>query len=264
MSIELSCSCGKKLKVRDDLAGKRVKCPACQGVIAVPQPEEEEPPVLEAAPAEEPDETEASDNSRRSEPFWTDPKGFENLVALSDDAIYVAALDEDKLKQARKRSRPAGPVHRCCRATAAPPSCWTMSARWRVTSTSVDVTWRSLKQTRHRDEHWFRRQESRDEFMDLLKTAGACGWKDGTARWSPAACRPAAWLHTTPVGHLLLRHMVATGQDKAAGRRVQRQRSSTRFPGDDELPGARRHTDRDGAARDSMLCGSATASNRRR
>ena len=37
MSISFSCSgCEKKLKVRDDLAGKRVKCPGCQGVLIIP------------------------------------------------------------------------------------------------------------------------------------------------------------------------------------------------------------------------------------
>ncbi len=30
------CSCGKRLRVAAELAGKRVKCPACKGVIAVP------------------------------------------------------------------------------------------------------------------------------------------------------------------------------------------------------------------------------------
>ena len=36
MPIAVSCQCGKTLNVRDELAGKAVKCPACQQVIRVP------------------------------------------------------------------------------------------------------------------------------------------------------------------------------------------------------------------------------------
>lgn len=36
MSIDLTCGCGKRLKVPDKLAGKRGKCPACGGVIEIP------------------------------------------------------------------------------------------------------------------------------------------------------------------------------------------------------------------------------------
>ncbi|MEW6358185.1 MAG: protein kinase [Planctomycetota bacterium] len=39
MSIRITCpnpECGRRLKLRDDLAGKRVRCPECQGAIRVP------------------------------------------------------------------------------------------------------------------------------------------------------------------------------------------------------------------------------------
>ena len=42
MPITLQCSCGKQFKVLDDLAGKRVKCPGCQAIVAVPGGAEEE------------------------------------------------------------------------------------------------------------------------------------------------------------------------------------------------------------------------------
>lgn len=35
MSVKVSCSCGTTLKVRDELAGKRVKCPKCKAVVQV-------------------------------------------------------------------------------------------------------------------------------------------------------------------------------------------------------------------------------------
>ncbi|MCI0685227.1 MAG: zinc-ribbon domain-containing protein [Gemmataceae bacterium] len=38
MPILVACSCGKKLKVRDELVGKKVKCPACGGVLEVAAP----------------------------------------------------------------------------------------------------------------------------------------------------------------------------------------------------------------------------------
>jgi mannitol/fructose-specific phosphotransferase system IIA component len=37
MPIMFPCECGRKLRVRADLAGKRVKCPACGTTLAVPQ-----------------------------------------------------------------------------------------------------------------------------------------------------------------------------------------------------------------------------------
>lgn len=55
MPITLNCPCGKTLRVADEHAGKRVKCPVCNAVIAPPAPEpqfevvEEAPPLAVAA-----------------------------------------------------------------------------------------------------------------------------------------------------------------------------------------------------------------------
>ncbi len=38
MPIKVACSCGKKLAVKDELAGKKVKCPACQKLLSIPKP----------------------------------------------------------------------------------------------------------------------------------------------------------------------------------------------------------------------------------
>jgi hypothetical protein len=38
MSITLTCSCGRGLRIRDEQAGKRVRCPACGDVLATPVP----------------------------------------------------------------------------------------------------------------------------------------------------------------------------------------------------------------------------------
>jgi hypothetical protein len=36
MSIPLSCSCGRAMRVKGMCAGKRVRCPACKAIVAVP------------------------------------------------------------------------------------------------------------------------------------------------------------------------------------------------------------------------------------
>jgi hypothetical protein len=38
MPIPVKCSCGKSFSLKDELAGKAVKCPACQNVIKIPVP----------------------------------------------------------------------------------------------------------------------------------------------------------------------------------------------------------------------------------
>jgi hypothetical protein len=46
--VVVVCSCGKRLKVKPELAGKKVKCPGCSGVLVVPAPK---PAVAEATAA---------------------------------------------------------------------------------------------------------------------------------------------------------------------------------------------------------------------
>lgn len=50
MPISVTCSCGKTLQVRDELAGKAVKCPGCQSVIKV-GPAGAPAPAMPARPA---------------------------------------------------------------------------------------------------------------------------------------------------------------------------------------------------------------------
>jgi hypothetical protein len=58
MPIQLCCpECNKPLKVKDELAGKKVKCPGCGKPVPVPVPDEEPEPVVEEvqeAPAPKP------------------------------------------------------------------------------------------------------------------------------------------------------------------------------------------------------------------
>ena len=40
--IAIECACGRKLKVKDEHTGKRIRCPECSGPVKVPAPEPEE------------------------------------------------------------------------------------------------------------------------------------------------------------------------------------------------------------------------------
>ena len=42
MAIKIVCDCGRELKLKDEFAGKKGKCPGCGAVIQVPTPEETE------------------------------------------------------------------------------------------------------------------------------------------------------------------------------------------------------------------------------
>src|SRR5437016_990909 len=44
MAIPVACACGKQLKVKDELAGKKIRCPACQAAVTVPAAAPPEPP----------------------------------------------------------------------------------------------------------------------------------------------------------------------------------------------------------------------------
>src|SRR5262249_6256510 len=47
MPISVMCECGKKLSVKDDLLGKRIKCPVCGAKILVAEEEPDAEPVEE-------------------------------------------------------------------------------------------------------------------------------------------------------------------------------------------------------------------------
>jgi hypothetical protein len=39
MPIPLTCACGRSLRIKDDLAGRNIKCPQCGAVLTVPTPD---------------------------------------------------------------------------------------------------------------------------------------------------------------------------------------------------------------------------------
>src|SRR5262245_570884 len=77
MPVTFACACGKQLRVADEHAGRRVKCPSCEAVVAVPAPDEVEESVeedaiqaerrapRESAPARRPRDEEDEERPRR-------------------------------------------------------------------------------------------------------------------------------------------------------------------------------------------------------
>lgn len=49
MAIQLQCKCGRGLTLRDELAGKVIRCPTCAGALTVPEPVHEAELVEEVA-----------------------------------------------------------------------------------------------------------------------------------------------------------------------------------------------------------------------
>ena len=114
MPITLNCPCGKTLRVADEHAAKRVKCPVCNAVIAPPAPEpsfevvEESLPRamaaarLKPAPREE-DEDDDGYNMEAATRNPAPPKKKPNFRkrADSDD-------EDDPDDNPRPRRRPSG------------------------------------------------------------------------------------------------------------------------------------------------------------
>ena len=53
MPIALTCTCGREMRIKEEFAGRKVRCPDCQGIVTVPQPGPEEEEVLTAELHEE-------------------------------------------------------------------------------------------------------------------------------------------------------------------------------------------------------------------
>jgi hypothetical protein len=105
--ITFNCPCGKALRVADENAGRRVKCPACQAVATVPAPEpdfevvEDEPkeklapkptPKPAAKPAAKQADEDDEDEDRRG-------YGVAKSKKKGDD-------DEDDEPKAKKKPKP--------------------------------------------------------------------------------------------------------------------------------------------------------------
>lgn len=104
MPIQIKCDCGKMLRVKDESAGKKVRCPNCQAILTVPQPE---PMLVEPDPEEPMAVAVTAAPPKKSPPA-------RNKEADDDDSTAVAAgaptnspwsKDDDEDERDRKRSR---------------------------------------------------------------------------------------------------------------------------------------------------------------
>ena len=102
MPIAFECSCGKSLQVKDEHAGRRVRCPACSEILSVPAPipqfevvEDDEP-----APRAAPIRAKVVERSREDDDEDARPRSKRKSYDLDDEE------EEDRpRKQKKKRSR---------------------------------------------------------------------------------------------------------------------------------------------------------------
>jgi hypothetical protein len=101
VSIEVTCECGKQYRVRDDLAGRRVSCPACKTEIHVPLPpalaqirldQDDDPDSVPSAPPvpKVPAVTAVSNPTTQQSPAVQ--------IARSTDGVALAAANRDAFR----------------------------------------------------------------------------------------------------------------------------------------------------------------------
>jgi hypothetical protein len=146
MPIITACTCGKKLRTRDDLAGKRIQCPACGMILTVAHPVNEQ--TLADAADDEKDTVELSAEHTRllaaaKDLFWFSPQ---NVIALTDASIYVAECDAAAREDARRaleNGEPAWKVLKDAKSIIALDEVEKVESDLR--GASIAITWRPSK-----------------------------------------------------------------------------------------------------------------------
>ena len=90
MSIDVLCSCGKRLRAKDQAAGKVARCPACGDAIAIPS---KRPPDLPAPRSVKNAKTEGQ--SRRLPILWI------SVGLLCSMMLSAAVLEDRRIKTSR-------------------------------------------------------------------------------------------------------------------------------------------------------------------
>jgi hypothetical protein len=100
MPIAVSCrQCGKTLSAPDQLAGKKVRCPACQAVLVVPSPLAEEtfkvadvePEPVKRQPRRVPDEPDEDEDEDKQEERRGGKKRGERARGCLDVLVFLVA-----------------------------------------------------------------------------------------------------------------------------------------------------------------------------
>ncbi len=102
MPIPVTCACGKSLRLKDDLAGKRVRCPGCGGAITVPAPEDEIEGVLPAE--DEPRVRTRRDEDGRPRRLRSEPDEDDRPRRRTRDEDEGEDEDEGRRRSARGRA----------------------------------------------------------------------------------------------------------------------------------------------------------------
>jgi hypothetical protein len=110
MPIQIDCKCGRRLKVADEHAGKRVRCPACKTTLAVPEEEPIECDVLdepEEGIQEEPRRPPAKAKRREEDEPEVPRKGKKKTLAAPDEEepIECDVLDEEEPRRAPAKAK---------------------------------------------------------------------------------------------------------------------------------------------------------------
>ena len=101
----ISCTqCGKKMKVPDSASGKKVRCPSCKAVIAVPAPEQLVEPDDFVEPEKETAVTEAPGPKKKA--VWeTGSSDCDKPLPETSEAYGLAKDDENERKRGDEDTR---------------------------------------------------------------------------------------------------------------------------------------------------------------
>jgi DNA-directed RNA polymerase subunit RPC12/RpoP len=96
MAISFQCTCGRTLRVKDELAGRRARCPKCSSILTIPKPDIE----YDAADVSVVD----TPSDAEKEPGWDEPEAPAS-TAITDRSLYRAPAPVKKCRPASKRER---------------------------------------------------------------------------------------------------------------------------------------------------------------
>jgi phage FluMu protein Com len=106
MPISIKCpNCAKTLKVADEAAGKKVRCPACKSVMAVPMPQEELVEPEEELVEPEPESFAVTEKPAppAKKAAWDDDPPAKSTS--KDDENYGLDADDEDEREERRRDR---------------------------------------------------------------------------------------------------------------------------------------------------------------
>lgn len=105
------CPCGKKLKVNESLAGKKVRCPACKEVFVARDQEsdDEEERVLPGKNRNKRRVDEEEDSEEQDHPPRDKKRKAKAAKQVEDDEFDEEEDDEEEATGSRKKGKRAGP-----------------------------------------------------------------------------------------------------------------------------------------------------------